>query len=58
MAVKRISALFFILLFMSSISSCGRTGKLYLPDEKPPSEAKVSANTIGHLQVSPHIYKS
>jgi len=44
MAVKRISALFFILLFMSTISSCGKTGKLYLPDEKPQSVTEINAN--------------
>lgn len=33
MAVIRISALFFIILFISGLSGCGKTGPLYLPDE-------------------------
>jgi len=35
MAEKRISALFFIIFCLASLSSCGKTGKLYLPDDKP-----------------------
>ena len=33
MAVTRISALFFIILFIIGLSGCGKTGPLYLPDE-------------------------
>ncbi|VAW64254.1 hypothetical protein MNBD_GAMMA08-278 [hydrothermal vent metagenome] len=32
MAAKRISALFFMMLFISALNGCGKTGPLYLPD--------------------------
>jgi predicted small lipoprotein YifL len=44
MPLTRISALFFIILFISGISSCGKTGKLYLPDEKVESVPPASQN--------------
>jgi len=33
----RISALFFIVMLLAGIAGCGKTGPLYLPDEKPVS---------------------
>lgn len=34
MPALRISALFFAMLLASGLSGCGKTGPLYLPDEK------------------------
>jgi len=33
MTAKRISALFLILCLAAALSACGRTGKLYLPED-------------------------
>jgi len=33
MAWIRISALFIMMLFITGITACGKTGPLYLPDE-------------------------
>jgi len=33
----RISGLFFIVMLLAGIAGCGKTGPLYLPDEKPVS---------------------
>jgi predicted small lipoprotein YifL len=35
MALIRISALFLLILFVLGTGGCGKTGALYLPDEKP-----------------------
>ena len=40
MAVIRISALFFIILFFSGLSGCGKTGPLYLPDDTQVNSGK------------------
>lgn len=34
MPALRISALFFAMILISGLSGCGKTGPLYLPDEK------------------------
>lgn len=34
MASLRISALFIMLFFIAGLAACGKTGPLYLPDEK------------------------
>jgi len=46
MALRRISALFLVILFLSGISGCGKIGPLYLPDESPaPKEESVQKIT-------------
>jgi len=40
MALLRISALFLMMLLVSGLSSCGKTGSLYLPTEQ--TEAKLA----------------
>ncbi len=47
MAVKRISALFFVLLLLAGLSGCGRTGKLYLPDDKPETTKTETGSEVG-----------
>lgn len=42
MAFTRFSALFLIMMFISGISSCGKIGPLYLPDETPEPSAETS----------------
>jgi len=44
MALTRISALFLIMLFISGLSGCGKTGPLYLPDETPASKENQSGS--------------
>jgi len=43
MTAKRISALFFIVCLVAGLSSCGRTGKLYLAEDKA-SETPAQSN--------------
>jgi len=38
MASLRISALFLIMLFITGLSACGKTGPLYLPDDSVKQE--------------------
>lgn len=40
MALRRISALFLVILFLSGFSGCGKIGPLYLPDESQAPEEK------------------
>jgi len=47
MALRRISALFLVILFISGFSGCGKIGPLYLPDEsQAPKEEPAQKITV------------
>jgi len=54
MALRRISALFLVILFLSAFSACGKIGPLYLPDEsqatKQEAAQKISVDKPANQQ--------
>ena len=54
MALRRISALFLVILCLSAFSGCGKIGPLYLPDEsqvtKEEAAQKITADNPANQQ--------
>jgi len=52
MALRRISALFLVILFLSAFSGCGKIGPLYLPDESQTSKEEAAQKITGDKPAS------